>query len=184
MIRSTNLALLLVCLCQVSTGAADTATVISDTPLYQRPSIESSILGSVKAGSQVETLARHGGWKQISRARTNGWVRSYQLRPGIISVDNNDTSGSGGFFSSLASLSRKASGLFSSDKRDYSFQSTATIGVRGLSEQQIKNARPDYAQLKKLQSFRSNKNTTRAFASNGKLKPIKLAHMPKSEVEE
>ena len=59
MIRSTNLALLLVCLCYVSTGVAETATVISDTPLYQRPSIESSILGSVKAGSQV--VAVRGG---------------------------------------------------------------------------------------------------------------------------
>lgn len=164
---------------------AASATVISESPLHQNPSIQSSVLTTLKVGTKVDTIKRNGGWKLIttndSQSKT-GWLRSYKVRQGAISIVKKEE-GSGGFFSGLASLSRKASGLFSSEKKDYSFSTTATIGVRGLSEEEIKNAQPDLKQLKQLDRFKSSKKSTLAFAKQGLLKSTSLKHLKKSKAE-
>lgn len=162
---------------------ADRASIVSDTGLYQRPSVQSPVIKNLKAGTPVTVQSRQGGWKKVEVSKVlTGWARSYRVRSGTLDVTSRPQE-SGGFFSSLASLSRKASGLFSSNKREYSFQNTATIGVRGLSEEQIKNAQPDMDELKKMESFRSNKSVAKSFAQQGKLKATRIAHMPVTEVE-
>lgn len=168
----------------LSTARANDATVVSDSELYQRPSIQSSKIMSVKAGTPVTVESRLGGWKKISVGKKHtGWIRSYKVRTGTLQVSQKEQK-SGGFFAGLASLSRKASGLFSSNKKDYSFQRTATIGVRGLSEEQIKNAKPDLLQLQKMETFRSNKSASRSYARLGKLVAAKIPHMPRSKAEQ
>lgn len=163
---------------------AEKATVITDTAMYQRPSIQSTIVQQLQAGTPVRVDARSGGWKKISIDNSHqGWVRSYRVRSGTLKVSPQEQK-SGGFFSSLASLSRKASGLFSSNKKDYSFQRTATIGVRGLSEEQIKNAQPDIHELNKMETFRSNKSVAMKYARQGKLAAAKIKHMPKTQAEQ
>ncbi len=162
---------------------ADEATIISDTALYQRPSLSSPQTAFLEAGTPVTIMSRAGGWKQVkTREEILAWVRSYRVRSGTIIVSEKEKE-SGGFFSGLASLSRKASGLFSSEKKAYSFQRTATIGVRGLSEEQIKAAKPNLKELSHMESFRSSRAKTEIYAREGQLKPVKIAHMPKSEVE-
>ena len=161
---------------------AEPATIISDTSLYQRPSYQAPVVAPLANGSQVELVARQGGWKQVKTESSSGWVRAYQVRSGVVNTDQQETS-SGGFFSGLAALSRKASGLFSSDRKDYSFQRTATIGVRGLSEEELKNARPDFDQVKRMETYRSKSKPAKKFARKGGRKAIKLSHLPKSSAE-
>jgi len=164
---------------------AATATLIADSSLHQNPSLQSSILATLQTGTKVETIKRSGGWKLI-KTKTQlpkfGWVRSYKVRLGNITIVKHEKS-SGGFFSGLASLSRKASGLFSSKKKDYSFQTTATIGVRGLSEEEIKNAKPNLKQLSMLESFKTSKKIALSFSHKGYLKAVSFAHLPKSRAE-
>lgn len=181
--KTRQLAAMAIIICSTTTTSlAEPATIVSDAKLHQRPTYLSPMIKQIKAGTQVELISRSGGWKKISTLEdVNGWVRSYQVRNGIIITERKKESG--GFFSSLASLSRKASGLFSSDKKDFSFQRTATIGVRGLSEEQIKNAQPDLHELKKMESYRSKKSKAKKFAKKGKLVKAKIEHMPKSKVE-
>lgn len=168
----------------MSMAFAEPATVISDSPLYQRPSIQSGVILQLEAGTTVDHIARSGGWKQINLdSGESGWVRSYQVREGTISIDSEPEQEQGGFFSSLAALSRKASGLFTRSSEGYSLPRTATIGVRGLSEEEINRAQADFEQLKKLERFRSNKKTSKKFAREGLLKAIRLAHLPKSGAE-
>lgn len=167
-----------------ATASAETATVVTDTSLYQTPSIQAVKLQKIVAGTPVYLVRQVGSWKQISVKADNssGWVRSYQVRSGDIRVTT-EKQESGGFFGTLANLSRKASGLFSSERKGYSYQRTATIGVRGLSEEQIKNAQADYAELEKLESFRSSKKLSKQFSLNGQLQARKVKHMPKSSKE-
>ena len=175
--------LIIYCL-TISNVAAEAATVVSNSSLYQRPSIQSSIIQQIEAGTTANIDSRLGGWKQISVNDISGWVRSYQVRAGNYSHIKQEKK-SGGFFSGLASLSRKASGLFTSNnKKGYSFQNTATIGVRGLSEEQIKNAKADLNELKKMDTFRSSRKNTKKYAQQGHLKAIKVSHMPKSGAEQ
>lgn len=169
----------------VSSVSAETATIVTDSSLYQRPSMQAGVIRYLEAGTAVDINSRLGSWKKISiNDDLSGWVRSYQVRTGDFTTIKQEQ-GSGGFISGLASLSRKVSGLFSNNnKKDYSFQPTATIGIRGLSEEQIKNAKADLNELKKMESFRSNKKNTRKYARKGNLKAIKIRHMPKSGAEE
>ncbi len=162
---------------------AETATIVSTSSLYQRPTVQAPVVQHLTSGTSVDSLSRQGSWKQVTTPQgKTGWVRSYQVRSGNITTPDKKTE-SGGFFSGLANLSRKASGLFSSEKKDYSFQHTATIGVRGLSEEQIKNAKPNLKELKKMESFRISKRGTKKYARNGKLSAVKLGHLPASEAE-
>ena len=171
-------------------GFAETATIVSSAPLYQHPAYDAPVIGQLNAGQSVELKDRSGGWKQVSTSnngdKNSGWVRSYQVRTGeITSVKQAPTSG--GFLSGLASLSRKASGLFSSNNQDQNRRSdkaVATIGVRGLSEEEIKNASPDFKEMEKMEGFRVSKKSAKNYAGKGQRTSIKLAHMPRSKVEE
>jgi len=111
-----------------------------------------------------------------------GWVRSYQVREGsyvqpetTVETEEDDR----GFLAGLASLSRKASGFFSGGNSSAGSARTATIGVRGLSEEEIKNAKPDLVELEKMQGFGSNKSRMAGFVSAGKLSALKVKHIKK-----
>lgn len=164
---------------------AAVATVITDSHLHSRPSTRSPVVTQLHSGMQVKTLLRSGGWKKIEVSKSKiGWVRSYQVRDGVIEADPQpESKKSGGFLAGLASLSRRASSLFSSNRRSSSSQRTATIGVRGLSEEQIKNAKPDFAQLARMESHRSSSKRAGLFARQGTRKAQQISHMPQSERE-
>ncbi len=83
-----------------------------------------------------------------------------------------EDSGSGGFFSGLASISRKVTSIFKSDgdsSASGGSNAVATIGVRGLSEAELKAAKPDLDELKKMKLYVSSANRVDVFARKGKL---------------
>jgi hypothetical protein len=189
--QSTTLAILYVIGISLYTSSAiaEPGTIVSSASLRQSASYTAPVIGQLEAGQAVQLGQRTGGWKLVTFSVENGstnsgWVRSYQVRTGTITVKQE--SSSGGFLSGLASLSRKASGLFSSndDQGRRSGDSVATIGVRGLSEEEIKNAKPDFKELEKMEKYRVSTKTAVDYAHKGQRKSIKLAHMPKSQVEE
>ena len=185
MFKSVYPVVVLVLWSQCAMVRAESATVVTDAALYRSPTVQGVQLKQLASGTVVDYVKQVGSWKQINlkQEKMTGWVRSYQVRTGEISVKT-ESSNSGGFFGALASLSRKASGLFSSDRKEYSYQRTATIGVRGLSEEQIRNAQPDFGELAKLESFRENNKAIRQFAASGQLQSRNIKHLPKSKQEE
>jgi hypothetical protein len=92
-------------------------------------------------------------------------------------VNTQEEEDSRGFLGGLASFSRKASGFFTQDNSATS-SGTATIGVRGLSEDEIKSAKADFRELKKMKKFASNRKRMSKFRANGSLKASKVAHIP------
>jgi hypothetical protein len=46
---------------------------------------------------------------------------------------------------------------------------TVTTGVRGLGQEELKNAQPDHEAVKKMESFAGARNETASFAAGGKL---------------
>ncbi len=164
--------------------SAGPATIVTDCKLYSRPSTQSSKIMHLSAGTRVHTRLRSGGWKKIEvDPARSGWVRGYQVRAGEISP-NTDTANSGGFLTGLASLSRRVSSLFSNGPDRRNTYNTATIGVRGLSEEQIRNARPDFAELGRMERFRSNDQLARGFARQGGIRARTVNHLPPSSREQ
>lgn len=157
------------------------AVMIRLSPVYSDASSGSAVVSQIGAGTRVSVFERKGGWKQIFSEEKEiiGWVRSYQLRENLETaiVDETAQTDSRGFLSGLASFSRKASGFFKSDQSATS-SGTATIGIRGLSEEQIKSAQADFAELEKLKGYTSNPKRVQLFAGQGGLKAQKIDFIP------
>ena len=175
------LSILVLCLLPLlPVSAADEAIVVRQSTVYSKASSTSAKVGQIDAGVRVSVFSRQGGWKEIFADEKGilGWVRSYQVREGNFAptVQTESKSDSRGFLAGLASFSRRASGFFKSDNGRTS-SGTATIGVRGLSEQQIKSAVADFEELKKMESFASSQQRSASFAAAGKLKAIQIGHI-------
>ena len=128
----------------------------------------------------MNIFSRHGGWEEIFAEQENlvGWVRSYQVRGEEYAprVETGAETDSRGFLSGLAAFSRKASRFFSSGSQT-SNSSTATIGVRGLSEEEINSAKPDPVELRKMQGYASNPQRMARFQLEGQLSANQVKHL-------
>jgi hypothetical protein len=155
--------------------------IVRQATVHADASSVSQRVGQLAAGSRVKIFGRNGGWKEVfsEQAEIVGWVRSYQVRegdytePAVIEEAEED---SRGFLAGLASLSRKASRFFSSDSSSTS-SGTATIGVRGLSEAELKSARPDLEELAKMQQYASNQSRMKKFKQSGHLNANEVRHL-------
>jgi len=154
--------------------ADDKGLIIRTSKIYKNASNSSTVVGQIKSGTKVDIIESKSGWKQIFFVKKSltGWVRSYQVRTGFADETENTKkdSGSGGFLSGLASISRSVTSLFKSNKNaKASSATTATIGVRGLSEAELKAAKPDLNELKKMKLYVSSSNRVDVFARKGLL---------------
>ena len=142
-------------------GAQEAATTSRDTDLKDQGSAESRTLASLREGTAVKVTQRAGGWAKVEANGQSGWVRVFHLRFATTS-QTTSSSGVGGMFSSLGSAlggSRQAS----------KSTTIATVGIRGLSPEDLKNASPDAEALRKVQSYRADKSSAERFAKEGKL---------------
>ena len=152
--------------------------MVRQAEVYPTASIAAQPVGQIEAGVRVSVFGRKGGWKEIfsEQAAITGWVRVFEVREGsyAMEADGQPQEDSRGFLAGLASISRKASGFFSQDSGATS-SSTATIGVRGLSE--IESAQADFDELKKMNNFASSQKRVTVFATVGGLKAGKVPHI-------
>ncbi len=155
--------------------------IVRQATVYADASSAAQAVGIIKAGVRVSVFGRKGGWNEIysEKKALTGWVRGYQVREGDYAaqaVNTQEEEDSRGFLAGLASFSRKASGFFSQDSGATS-SGTATIGVRGLSEDEIKSAKADFSELKKMKKFASNRKRMSRFRTDGSLKSSKVPHI-------
>ncbi|MBI5007739.1 MAG: hypothetical protein HZB95_11535 [Nitrosomonadales bacterium] len=130
------------------------AYTIRATELKAKPYGDAQTLTTLPPRSKVEVLERRSGWTQVKSASFSGWVKMLALQ-----LESNAQSKRGD--TGLRSLFNVASTGKSG--------STVTTGVRGLSEEQLKNAKPD---AKALQAARRNavsKQDAQRYAAEGKL---------------
>jgi hypothetical protein len=160
--------------------AGEAGVIVRDAPVYAAADSGARQVGKVGAGTRVNIFSRRGGWEEIFAEQENlvGWVRSYQVRGEEYAprVETGAETDSRGFLSGLAAFSRKASRFFSTDSQGSS-SGTATIGVRGLSEEEIDSAKPAPAELRKMQGFASNPQRMARFQLDGQLSANQVKHL-------
>ncbi len=116
----TKLILIPACFCTFIV-CAETATIVSTSTLYQRPSIQATILQRLSSGTSVDFLARQGSWKQVATTQgKTGWVRSYQVRSGNITTPDKKTE-SGVFLAALRIFPEKPVAYFPAKKKITAF---------------------------------------------------------------
>lgn len=143
----------LILLCASSLALAAPGSVTRATDLKQQPYLDSATLSRLPAGSAVDIQKRQGAWAQVRGAdgRT-GWVKILNLRSGAASG-----SALGGVNQVLNVARTGSSG------------NTVTTGVKGLSAEQIRNAKPNPQEVERMKSFAVTGAQAQQFARNSKL---------------
>jgi hypothetical protein len=151
-----SLAVAFVACLAVSAWAQEQAFTNRATDLKDKA--DGATVKSLPENTEVKVVQRAGGWTRVDVGGQQGWVRVFHLRfPATAQADS-----SGGGLSSLGS----ALGL--SRQRSQS-ATIATTGIRGLSQEDLKNASPNEAALKQMHSYRSDAGGAERFAKEGRL---------------
>lgn len=153
--------LLLAALLPGLAGAAETGSLLKDDTLRKEPYSDAKSLATLKRGEKVEILTKKGAWLQIKSARSTGWVRLLSVKRGT-SAKGNEAAGV------LAVASGRAG----------TGQVVSTTGVRGLSEEELKSASFNEAEVQQLEANSVSAAQAQQFAAAGKLKARKLAYLP------
>jgi hypothetical protein len=134
------------------------------TDLKEQGSDQARTLGSLRENTEVKVLQRAGGWTRVEVGGQSGWVKVFHLR--FPATAATESSGGGGFLSGLSSAiggrpRTQQAGI-------------QTVGVRGLSPEELKNASPDGEALKRMQSYAADNNAAERFAREGKLADVRV----------
>ena len=134
--------------------AADPGTVSRASTLKAEPYFSAADAGDVGVNAVVEIVARNGGWYQLKTTDGKlGWTRMSNVR--LVE-------------SSQSSVFGQWAGLWNSG-RSANTRAVATTGVRGLDEQDLANAQPNFAALDSLSQYASNPGDAQHFAHELKL---------------
>ena len=162
--------------CATAAGA-EKALVIRPADLLAQPFIDAAKVGPVAANQQVDVLSRQGAWVNVSAGGHSGWVRALNLRlEGAAGSGGPARPQQAGERPSVGSLSNPAS-LF----RTNSSGRTVTTGVKGLDEENIRNASVDPAQVQSLAALATTADDARAMASESKLAENKVEYLKKGK---
>ncbi|HTN93471.1 MAG TPA: SH3 domain-containing protein [Gallionella sp.] len=141
-----------------------TAYAVRNTEIKKLPYSDSATVGKLDEKASVSVMSRQGGWVRISSAKGNGWVRMLSLRGDSTTRKSGDTG-----LQSLINVGRSGSSGIA-----------MTTGVRGLTEEDLKNAQPNPEEFEKLQKYAANKTSAEKFARDAKLKSQQLDYLPQS----
>lgn len=142
--------------------AEPAAFTVRSTEIKQQPFSDAATVARLNENASVNIVKRQGGWVRITSKAGNGWVKMLSLRSSSTANKRGD--------SGLQSL-------FNAGRTGSSGITVAT-GVRGLSEEDLKNAQPDQRELEKLQNYAVNKAKAEKFARDAKLKSQQLDYLP------
>lgn len=144
--------------------AGDPAYTVRDTNLKARPFSDAETLTVISADSKVDILQRKSGWMQVKASGATGWVKMLSLR--LDSSTGQRRKGDSGLAALFNVASTGSSG------------STVTTGVRGLSEEQLKNTRANPQELEQARAYAVSKAEAKNFAQAGKLSARDMAYLP------
>lgn len=140
----------------------ETGYTTRELELRERPVSAAPLAGKVPKNAKVEILAEQKAWSQIRSGETTGWTLSFYVMKGEPAP--------------APSVGRRLGGLFSlgTERRA---ETTATIGIRGLDEEDLKSAQYNENELKRLESLGVPRAEGESFAKRGALVPQKVDYL-------
>lgn len=141
-------------------AATEKGSALKNDSLRAEPYADAKVSGSFARGDSLEITKKQGAWLQVKTAKASGWVR-------LLSVKRVTTSSS----SQTAGVLAVASG------RAGTGQVVSTTGVRGLNEQELKEAKFNEQEVNTLESYTLNAEKGQAFAKAGNLKSIAFQNL-------
>ncbi len=164
-------ALLFVCIwpaVALNAIAQEPLTTNRATEMRAQPDDGAASIQSLPSQAKVQLLERKGAWSRVKTDSQTGWVRMMHLRGGITLDEPATSSGSSGGFLSGANR------FFGGNKQGNMRAQSATLGVRGLSPEELKAASPNPQALATAKSFASTKADAEQFAKAANLSSAKV----------
>jgi len=142
--------------------AAEMGTALKADSVRAEPYADAKTTGSFARGDKLEILSKQGAWLKVKTSKTTGWVRLLSVKRGDLAKSNDS-----------AGVLDLASG------RAGTGQVVATTGVRGLSEEDLKAAKFNEAEIKAMEANTVSAEQGQQFASAASLNALKLPYLPK-----
>jgi hypothetical protein len=139
-----------------------------ETELMAAPYRDAKSAGKLAANTAVTVIERRGAWVRVVGADRDGWARLHQVRLG----EGTEQKGSSGLTAlwNVGTTGRSGSqGI------------VATTGIRGMSAEQLKGAKPNPDEVKTLERYRASDEQARELARTGGLREKDIAALPKPE---
>ena len=141
------------------------ATVVRATELKEKPSVEAKTIKPLPVKTAVTIVDRDGGWYRVAADGEQGWVR-------LLHVSSQPSGAGGSTREELESAAKIATG------RAGTGNIVNTTGIRGLSEEQLRSAEPNPAELQRLENYGVGKEQATAYARAHGLERRQVAHLP------
>ena len=138
--------------------AGEAGTAIKLDSLRAEPFADAKTVGSLNKNDSVEILNKKGAWLQVKSKKSTGWVR-------LLSVKRGGASNSGSAISDVAS-GRTGTGKV-----------VSTTGIRGLSAEELKAAKFNEDEMKKMESYQTSSGDAQSYAAAGGLSANKMAYL-------
>ena len=148
--------------------SAEVGTTRTTVDLLSAPKSDAKAVGQLAENSRVEIIERRGAWLRVKRNGASGWLRLHQVRRGE-GAQKTSSEGTKMLWNVGQTGRSGASGI------------VATTGVRGLSADDLKTAKPDPKQVQVLDSHRANDAQAREQARAAGLRENQIAHLAKEE---
>jgi hypothetical protein len=138
--------------------AGESGTAIKADVLRAEPFADAKTAGNLNKNDAVDILGKKGAWLQVKSKSASGWVR-------ILSVKRGGASGSGNSVADIAS-GRAGTGKV-----------VSTTGIRGLSAEELKAAKFNEDEMKKMEKNAVSASDAQSFASAGGLSTTQMAYL-------
>ncbi|HBL52756.1 MAG TPA: ligand-binding protein SH3 [Syntrophaceae bacterium] len=140
--------------------AAETGSALKADVIRKEPYSDAKKTGDIARGEKLQILGKKGAWLNVKTTKAGGWVRLLSVKRGAASSG-----------SQVKGVLDVASGRAGTGKV------VATTGVRGLNEEELKNAKYSEVEVKKLESFTITSGQAQQFAKSGGLKAVKFNYL-------
>jgi hypothetical protein len=141
--------------------ASESGVALRSDIIRGEPYSDAKKTGDMTRGDKLEINNKKGAWLNIKTAKAKGWVRLLAVKRG-----NGNNSGNEG-----KGVLDLASGRAGTGKV------VATAGVRGMSEEDLRNARFNEAETQKMEGYTQPPEQGSKFASKGKLRAVQFDYL-------
>jgi len=138
------------------------AYTIRPSEMKAKPFSDAQTLTTLPPRSRVEVLTRQASWTEVKTATQTGWVKMLSLQ---LEKSGQGKSGDNG----LSALFNVASTGRSN--------STVTTGIRGLSEEQLANTKPNPQALQAAKKYAVSREDAQRFAAEAPLKARSVGYL-------
>ena len=166
--RSTNMILIaLFALLHTGLSNAETGSALKNDSIRYEPYTDAKVVGSLSRGETLDIVKKQGAWLQVKTKKNTGWIRLLSVKRGVAVSSGNQLSGV----------------LAAANGRAGTGKIVSTTGVRGLSNEDLKAAKFNEAEIKAMEGNTLSAAQGKQFAASGGLKTVAFANL-KAPVKE